>query len=63
MNALTNFLCEAKTQRQSKIIDEFSILLHSANLLGSEMWVSGSEFWICEASTSTSKQKGAMARY
>ena len=30
---------------------------------GSEMRVSGSEFWICGASTSTSKQKGAMARY
>ena len=27
MNALTIFLCEAKTQRKSKIIDGFSILL------------------------------------
>ena len=30
---------------------------------GSEMRVSGSEFWICGASTSTAKQKGAIARY
>ena len=41
----------------------FKTLITVQNFRGSEMRVSGSEFWMCGASTSTSKQKGAMVRY
>ena len=41
-----------------------AFLQHSANLLGSEMRVSGSEFWLCGALPLTSKLRGTiMARY